>query len=225
MIDAIVRSTLFGLRNADKVTNTDDKGRILAEIGQFTNALTNTAELDNKLGKGAQAAISAMATASKESSVLRAAGKGATWAAKNVNPLLIGAAGYRVLIADDKGAALKKETLGMASMFFVEGLMKDFFKSNLFTNLKGKVKNKYIKAGISILEGILFVCGSIAGSKAGYKLGENLIQNNKKVSNNQSALQSTPIAAQKIADNKSVSAQDDYEQEFFIPGQGKQITA
>ena len=147
MIDAIVRSTIFGVRNADKVVNTNDKGRIFADIGQFTNALSSTAELDNKLGKGAQAAITAMASASKESSVLRAAGKGAKWAAKNVNPLLIGAAGYRVLIADDKGTALKKETLGMASMFFVEGLMKDFFKSNIFTNLKSKVTNKYVKAG------------------------------------------------------------------------------
>ena len=225
MIDAIVRSSIFGFRNADKVINTNDKGRIFADIGQFTNALTNTAELDNKLGKGAQAAISAMASASKESSVLRVAGKGAKKKKKNVNPLLIGAAGYRVLVADDKGSALKKETLGMASMFFVEGLMKDFFKSNLFTNLKGKVKNKYVKAGISILEGILFVCGSIAGSRAGYKLGENLIQNNKKVTNNSLSLQAPATIAQTIADNKSVSAQDDYEQEFFIPGQGRQLTA
>ena len=109
MIDAIVRSSIFGFRNADKVINTNDKGRIFADIGQFTNALTNTAELDNKLGKGAQAAISAMASASKESSVLRAAGKGAKWATKNVNPFLSVQPDTEYLLQMTKAVHLKKK--------------------------------------------------------------------------------------------------------------------
>ena len=130
------KSLIFGCRNADKVINTNDKGRIFADIGQFTNAATAVSRLDNAVGRGAQSAINAMGHIAKESKVLTAATKGATWASQNVNPLLIGAAGYRVLISDDKECALKREILGMSSMFGVEALVKEIFKSNMFQNFK-----------------------------------------------------------------------------------------
>ena len=217
MIDSIVKSSIFGLRNTDKVVNTNDKGRIFATVGQYTNAFKAAAALDNSLGKGAQAAISAMKTASDESKIVRWAGKGANWASKNVNPLLIGAAGYRVLTAEDKGTALKKETLGMSSMFMTESLMKQFLKSDKMVNLRTRISNKYLKAGLSILEGIFFVCGSIAGSTAGYKVAEAFIENKK----------NKTINLKTIDKNKAeiTAAKDDYEKEFYIPGQGKEITA
>ena len=217
MIDSLVKSTVFGFRNADKVINTDDKGRIFADVGQFTNAIKHAAELDNKIGRGAQAAVSAMSQATKGSKILTLANKGVNWAANNVNPLLVGAAGYRVLIADDKASALKREAVGMSSMFMVEGFMKDLFKSPAYLQFKNKISNKYLKTGLSILEGIVFVCGSIAGSTAGYKVAEAFIENKK----------NKTINLKTIDKNKAeiTAAKDDYEKEFYIPGQGKEITA
>ena len=177
MYDVLTRSTIFGLRNADKVINTNDKGRIFADIGQFTNAAKAAAHLDNKVGKGAQAAINAVNTISQNNKALSVMSKGANWASKNVNPLLIGAAGYRVLTAKDKETTLKREIVGMSAMFGVEALIKEFFKSSTYATFKAQLCTKpWQKALCSIIEGILFVSGSIAASTTGYKIGEKLYQ-------------------------------------------------
>lgn len=179
MYDVLVKSTLFGVRNADKVINTNDKGKVFADVGQLTNAAKTAAQLDNALGKGAQAAISAMGSVSKGNKALALAGKGADWASKHVNPLLVGAAGYRVVVADDKEIALKREILGMSSMFAVEGLMKAGLNSKYFQNVKLNMNNKHAKVILGILEGVGFVLGSIAGSTAGYKIGEHFYPDKK----------------------------------------------
>lgn len=174
MYDTLVRSTIFGVRNADKVVNTADKGRIAADVGQFTNAVKTAAQLDNSLGKGAQAAINVMGKAANKYKAIEIAGKGAEWASKHVNPLLIGAAGYRVLTAENKEKALKREIFGMSAMFGGEYLMKEFFKSNTMANFRAGIKNKYLRIGLGILEGILFVGGSILSSNIGYKFADKL---------------------------------------------------
>lgn len=174
MYDALVRSTIFGVRNADKVVNTADKGRIAADVGQFTNAVKTAAQLDNSLGKGAQAAINVMGKAANKYKAIEIAGKGAEWASKHVNPLLIGAAGYRVITAENKEKALKREIFGMSAMFGGEYLMKEFFKSNTMANFRAGIKNKYLRIGLGILEGILFVGGSILSSNIGYKFADKL---------------------------------------------------
>lgn len=172
----VVKAATFGGRNADKVVNSsngiDDRGRIAATTGQITAAGKAAAKLDNVLGKGTQAAINVMCDVSKHNKVLEYATKGANWASKNVNPLLVGAAGYRVLAADDKEAALKKEVFGMSAMFGVEAVMKECLNSKYLDEVHHKMKNKYAKAALAIIEGLGFVIGSIAGSTAGYKLGE-----------------------------------------------------
>ena len=174
MYDTLVRSTIFGVRNADKVVNTADKGRIAADVGQFTNAVKTAAQLDNSLGKGAQAAINVMGKAANKYKAIEIAGKGAEWASRHVNPLLIGAAGYRVLTAENKEKALKREIFGMSAMFGGEYLMKEFFKSNTMANFRAGIKNKYLRIGLGILEGILFVGGSILSSNIGYKFADKL---------------------------------------------------
>ena len=60
--DVITKSLIFGTRNYDKVTNAalHDEGRILATIGQFTNAGKAIAALDNKAGQVSNAAINAI---------------------------------------------------------------------------------------------------------------------------------------------------------------------
>ena len=107
MYDVLVKSVIFGTRNADKIINQGDTGRIFADMGQWTNAVNAVTKLDNTVGKGAKTAINAMAKASESNKALSIAGKGLNWASKNVNPLLIGAAGYRVCKAEDKEAALQ----------------------------------------------------------------------------------------------------------------------
>ncbi len=188
MYDVIVRSTLFGIRNADKVATTNDKGRLLADVGQFTKAARTAAQLDNVLGKGASAALDAMNCAANGHKALANAGKAATWASNHVNPLLIGAAGYRVAIADDKPQALKREALGMTSMFIGEALMSTAFNSKYMTTVKSLMKNKYAKATLLILQGVAFVAGSIASSTLGYKLGDKLFPQRKQKEENKKIL-------------------------------------
>ena len=185
MYDTLVRSTIFGVRNADKVVNTADKGRIAADVGQFTNAVKTAAQLDNSLGKGAQAAINVMGKAANKYKAIEIAGKGAEWASKHVNPLLIGAAGYRVLTAENKEKALKREIFGMSAMFGGEYLMKEFFKSNTMANFRAGIKNKYLRIGLGILEGILFVGGSILSSNIGYKFADKLNEISSKKTHNE----------------------------------------
>lgn len=188
MYDVIVRSTLFGLRNADKVMTTNDKGRLLADVGQFTKAAQTAAQLDNVLGKGASAALDAMNCAANGHKALAKAGQVATWASNHVNPLLIGAAGYRVAVADDKPQALKREALGMTSMFIGEALMSTAFNSKYMTSVKSMMTNKYAKAALLILQGVAFVAGSIASSTLGYKLGDKLFPQRKQKEENKKIL-------------------------------------
>ena len=217
MYDALVRSTLFGVRNADKVVNTNDKGRIFADVGQFANAAKAASKLDNKLGKGAQAAINAMGCAAKESKVLSAVSKGVNIAAKNVNPLLVGAAGYRVFIAEDKATAVKRETLGMGCMFATESLMRECFNSTKASNFKNNIKNKYVRTVVSILEGVAFVGGSIAGSTLGYKVGDACFKKNKVAASNLKEIYVPHKETQKTKES------DKYEQEFYISGENKEL--
>ncbi len=189
MYDVIVRSTLFGVRNADKVLTTNDKGRCLADIGQFTKAFQTVAQLDNALGRGACAAIGKMNNVANQSQILAQAGKGAAWASNHVNPLLIGAAAYRVAVAEDKPQALKREGLGMTSMFIGEALMSTFFNSKLMQNFRNGLNNKYAKSILLILQGITFVAGSIASSTLGYKIGDKLFPQRKQKEENKKILE------------------------------------
>lgn len=178
----MVKALTFGGRNADKVltsgngSHVDDRGRVAATTGQLTSAAKAAAKLDNALGKSTQAAINLMCGVAKENKALEYVTKGADWASRNVNPLLVGAAGYRVLTSEDKEAALKKEVFGMSAMFGVEALMKEFLNSKYLDDVHHNMKNKYAKAAVAVLEGLGFVIGSIGGSTAGYKLGELYVE-------------------------------------------------
>ena len=183
MYDVLVKSSLFGFRNADKVLNTNDKGRIFADIGQFTNATKAAAQLDNVVGKGAQAGIEAMQALAKNNKTLETIGKAVNWSAKNVNPLLIGAAGYRVLTAEDKETALKQEIFGMSAMFATENAIKVLYRAKI-EKLIDKLPNSKAKIAAKIAEGLFFVMGSIVGSTVGYKIGKYFFPNKEKKENN-----------------------------------------
>lgn len=239
MYDVLVKSTLFGLRNADKVVNTNDKGKVFADIGQLTNAAKTAAQLDNALGKGAQAAINAMGSVAKGNKALEMAGKGANWASKHVNPLLVGAAGYRVAVADDKETALKREIFGMTSMFAVEGAIKTGLRSNYMQSIRQNMNNKHAKVLLGIIEGVGFVLGSIAGSTAGYKIGEYFYPERKLPKNSinlnieelkANALKSSNIknidytkTPAKAPENKAIADDIDESEYFAVTKNGKTL--
>lgn len=224
MYDVLLKSTIFGLRNADKVVSTNDKGRALADVGQFTNAAKAAAQLDNALGKGAQAAINAMGSVAKNNKTLETIAKGTNWAAKNVNPLLIGAAGYRVVVADDKELAIKREVLGMSSMFAGEAAMKEFFKSSTMNNFKAGIKNPKLRTCVTALEGVLFVVGSILSSNVGYHIGDKMYSKQHKNVNLKKDIKiekKEPVTKVLKEENikpviiEKKEETDDYEKEFF----------
>lgn len=187
-----VKSTIFGFRNADKVLNTDDKGRIFADIGQITKAINSVKKIDDKLGHGAGSAINAMQKIlPKNCSSVDKIVKGANWTANHVNPLLIGAAGYRVVVADDKKQALKRETVGMSTMFMTESAINHLYKSDFATNIISSVKNPYLRKGIAVLKSVLFVLGSITSSTLGYKIGDVLFPKKEELIKNQKMLKET----------------------------------
>ena len=177
MLDALVRSAIFGIRNVDKVQN-GDTGRSAAMSFQLYNAgkeaVDMASKLDNAVGKGAQTAVKAMETVSNSSKALKCASKVVDFGSKNVNFLLCGAAGYRIYKAENKEKAVKKEIWGMSTMFTAEHLMREFLNCKKMMNFKAGIGNKYLRWGLSILEGVAFIVGSVTASNAGYKIGEKL---------------------------------------------------
>jgi len=216
--DVIAKSLVFGTRNLDKVADVakHDEGRIFATVGQFTNAAKAAANLDNAIGKTSSAAINAMTKAADSSKALKTVAKGVNWASKNVNPLLVGAAGYRVLMAEDKTKALNREIYGMSSMFAVEALMKRGFQTKVWQNLINKIPGKKGKIIGGIIQGLIFVAGSIAASTAGYKIGDKM---NEKLEKKTTIIKKDDITA------KLKESNNNYVNEFYLPGQNKELTA
>ena len=218
--DVITKSLIFGTRNFDKVTNAaiHDEGRIFATTGQFANAVKAVATLDNKVCKASSAAINAVAKVTEGSRALNTVAKGVNWAANNVNPLLIGAAGYRVLVSDNKIKTLNREVFGMSAMFGVEALMKRGFQTAAWTKLLSKIPGAQNKIVAGIIQGLIFVAGSIAASTVGAKVGDKVnsaieAQASKNINLN---IAKTPADAPQT---------DDYDKDFFMVSQNKELIA
>lgn len=218
--DVITKSLIFGTRNFDKVTNSaiHDEGRIFATTGQFANAAKAIAALDNKVGKASTAAINAITKATESNRALTTVAKGVNWAAKNVNPLLIGAAGYRVLTSKDKMDTLNKEVFGMSAMFGVEALMKMGFESAAWTNLINKIPGTHGKVIGGIIQGLLFVAGSITASTIGAKIGT-------KVNESIKANAVKDINLNTVKSDIATPKTDKYNDDFFMVGQNKELIA
>ena len=215
MYDVLVKSLVFGGRNFDKVTNSKvhDEGRILATAGQFKKAINTVQSLDNKVAKGASAAIeqvSKAAKASKYASTFEKVNKAANFAAKNVNPLLCVAAGYRVATAKDKKKAIVREAVGMTTMFAVEKQMNNYIKMAKTSGWVSKIPNKNLRILAEAGLGLAFVAGSILSSTAGYKVADKAY---------------SIYEARKANHTETTKTDDKYASEFYIPGQGKEIIA
>ena len=172
-------SLIFGSRNTGKSvfnigTEIDDKGRAPAAIIQLRNAAASASKLDNALGKGTKAAMDAVCKASEHSKVLDCAVKGVNSAQKLVNPLLCGAAAYRVITSDNKEETLKKEVCAMSGMFGLEYLYKKGVKGKYMTGIHNGMNNKYAKSALAIIEGIGLVGVSILGYAGGQKAAKRI---------------------------------------------------
>lgn len=215
MYDVLVKSLVFGGRNFDKVTNSKvhDEGRILATVGQFKKAINTVQTLDKNCPKGASAAIEHVAKAAKASkyaSTFEKVNKAANFAAKNVNPLLCVAAGYRVATAKDKKKAVVREAVGMGTMFAVESQMNKYINMVKKTGWVSKISNPKLRMLAEAGLGLAFVAGSVLSSTAGYKVADKAY---------------SMYESKKTNKTETAKADDKYTSEFYIPGQGKEIIA
>ena len=188
-IDGIVQTGIFFLRNGGKVASGQDTGRIgatAAQLGSLTDKISSTASIFGD-------AVKTLASNAGTNSIFGAI------AQKAVNPLLVGAAGIRILKDEDQYAALIEEGSAMGLMFGCEKLMKttknNFFKltdcpdnvlkdtikhskgiKKIFANAADKFKNltKGQKTAAKVGIGLLFVAGSIGAYSIGKTAGKKL---------------------------------------------------
>ena len=159
-IDGIVQTGIFFLRNGGKVASGKDTGRVgaaAAQLGSLTDKVANTTSIFSDAAKSAtgfidKGILAAADKVGKTKAVEAFAQKSAETAGTNsifgavaskaINPLLIGAAGIRVLKDDDQYAALIEESSAMGLMFGAEKLMKTTKNSflTLTTSSDGALK-------------------------------------------------------------------------------------
>lgn len=207
---------IFFLRGGEKYKNGQTE-RAIPMTAQGGSLFDTAAKMDHPIGKAVDDAIKAIDSFLPGENV---ATKALNISGKVVNPLLIGAAGFRVAKADDKEKALYTEISGLAGMFGAEKLMKtepvkefvekgsskliknsvSFMAKNVdcFKNLE-KSENKFVKIGAFVASGVAFAAASILGSTAGAEIGTNII-NEKRAKNH-----NNPTSETKIADNDKQS--------------------
>lgn len=218
-VSGIIQTGIFCARNTGKVVSGKDTGRIGATGAQlisFTDKISHNASIfgENVL-KATNAAddfiCGTLKNIGKEgvAETLETSAKACngsvigTIATKAVNPLLIAAAGIRVLNDDDQYSALIEESSAMGLMFGAEKLMKttkEMFFDITENGAKGIIEGKGLlqnaknlvtkglntaatwfvglsKGGRTAAKvgiGLLFVAGSIAAYNIGKAIGAKL---------------------------------------------------
>jgi len=195
----VIASTLFCIRNTDKVEN-GDVGRVPVAIGQARNVVNSVMSFDNAIGKTAQTAVDAFNLASKNEALLKYAGKAINSVGENINPLICVSSGFKVLNSDEPASAFVQQSSALAGMFTVEHLMKKHLENGITKSIekisalkdkkgfekifktaadfieKHKLQGKLPKA----LYGALFVVGSCTAYTMGEKFGNLLTSEIKK---------------------------------------------
>lgn len=188
----VVSSIIFCARNIDKAENQGRVGRWPVAIAQANNIFKSVKKLDNSLGKGARTASEILQKGAKGEKLLDSTVKGLNVLSKNINPLLCISAGIDVLNSDDKVEAITTNTMSLASMFTVEGLMKKhldncieigkkgILKAGTTNETLGKIvksisKTKHSNKISAIVSGVAFVIGSCTAYSVGSKFGELLV--------------------------------------------------
>lgn len=184
-----ISSLIFSARNTDKFQN-GDIGRLPVAIGQANNVLLAAKDIQNPLGMAIRTTGDVFEQVSKSEKLLEYAGKGVNFVSKHINPFICVAGGVKVLTAEDKGSALIEETASLGAMFTGEHFLKKYAEQihqntginklakafdAQFLKSKPKLKGKFGK----VLEGVLFVTGSIISYAAGNKVGKLATSNIK----------------------------------------------
>ncbi len=212
-VDGIVQTGIFFLRNGGKVATGKDTGRFgaaAAQLGSLTDKISSTTSIFGDVAKSATSVMDKGILAAAEKigktdavkGLAESAGTNSIFGAvaqKAVNPLLIGAAGIRILKDDDQYAALIEEGSAMGLMFGAEKVMKtaknnflslttsadDVLKDTIehsdgikkflaqaAEKFKGLSKNGQTAAKIGL--GLLFVAGSVGAYSVGKTVGKKL---------------------------------------------------
>ena len=164
-VATIVQNLLFGSRNAvlGADANQNNQLRLLVSGGQLTNLARAGKNCGNSIfEKASTKLLNGCAKIAENDAVLQKAGKVVDFASKNVNKLIVVSSGYQVAIAKDKQTELISQAGNVGGMFLVEGWM----KKNLGKYIDKLPIPQKLKP---IVQGIVFVIGSITGSTLCYK--------------------------------------------------------
>jgi len=174
----VVSSTIFCIRNTDKVEN-GDYGRVPVAALQLCNVGKSIMSFDN--------------------AVLKYSGKAINFASDHINPLICVSSGIKVLNLDDKSSALVEQASALSGMFATEALMKKYLQTGIDKSIE-QVKKLENKKGFEktfknvaefigkhklegkipkVLYGVLFVLGSCTGWNEMEKFGKTLTSNIK----------------------------------------------
>ena len=183
-----IATGIFAVRNSGKTTN-GDIGRLPVTVGQTTSIVKAASEYGNPFSQALKRGLESLGS-DKVASKL---GKAATWASKNVNPLLVVSSGIKVVTAkeEERKNTLIKEAGLLGGMFLGEGWM----KRNLVKYLEKLPVNK---KWLPLIKGVTFVAGSITCSTLGHKAASKAIEVHDK-SAKKNAIDVHAIAAQQKA--------------------------
>jgi hypothetical protein len=153
--------------NYNNVYNKGDWTRVPVLTGQCFNALDEGL----KIAKKEEAVKKTVDTIAKTDKLFNYSTKVINFVRKNINPLIVASSTIKVALAkkEDREQTFFNEAGCVAGMFIGEGWM----KKNL---------NKYLeklpieKKWLPIIEGVVFVCGSLTSSTIGQKIGKKLGQ-------------------------------------------------
>ena len=197
----IVQSALFGTRNSLLGTGImapeqNNQVRTLVAFGQAIYALTKlNSVLSNSstpIKNAPQKVIDLCNRVSENSKVFGKLEKVVDFASKNVNNLICVSSGIKVLTAKDKESEFWAQTGNIAGMFAGEGWM----KKNLAKYVDKLPINSKMKP---VIEGILFVMGSITGSTICYNIAKKIVAKTKKTNEEYKAQEAQKAMPRNIA--------------------------
>lgn len=187
-VAGIVQNFLFGGRNfvIGSDANQNNQIRLIVSAGQTANLLREGKTCGNSIfAKTSEKILNSCSNLAKNDTFLSKLGKVVDFASKNVNKLIVVASGYKVFTAEDKQTEFLAQAGNVAGMFAIEGWMKN--------NLSKYINKLPIPAKIKpIVEGLVFVIGSITGSTLAYKGAKTLALKIKESNEEYKAQQKQP---------------------------------
>ena len=202
VVAGIVQNALFGSRNCLLGANVlapdqNNQVRLLVSAGQTANLIQGARHCGNSVfEKISDKLVNVGEKVAQNDKFLGKLAKVVDFARKNINNLIVVSSGIKVLTSDDKKSEFIAQTGNIAGMFAVEGWM----KKNLAKYINKLPINNKLKP---ILEGIVFVIGSISGSTICYNIGRKIAAKMKEGSGEKPQAKEIQQPADKSIDIKS----------------------